>query len=174
MVAASFRVTVCGHVIRINIAAQTQQAIQEAAIQRASLSLTSVDKDRMMEYAREAGLDNKAPGWFFARKRQEIMQNLHVSLYALILGILDDLLANTKIELLSDRVYFDIVPSRTKEGDSFAVSEQVIEPAEIETRIVVTEKRKSSRPVIPFMAGIGVGFAIVKHIEDIRGIFGGR
>jgi len=163
MIAASFRVTVCGHIVRLSITAQSQQAIQEAAVQRASLSLVAVDKDRMKEFAREAGLDSYASGWFFARKKQELLQNLHVSLVALILGILDDLLANTRIELLSDHVYFDIVPSEKEVGLSESFGKVVADTKPVHD--VVTKKRSWSRPLFPFLAGIGVGFALLKHIE---------
>ena len=39
------------------------------------------------------------------------MIHLHASLFGLILGIIDDLLYNTKLELLSDRIRLDVVPS---------------------------------------------------------------
>jgi len=157
MLAASLRVTVCGHIIRVSVTTQSQQAIQEAAAQRASLSLVAIDKDRMKEYAQEAGLDSSSSSWFFARKKDEFLQNLHVSLFALILGIIDDLLANTKIELLSDRVYFDIVP--TEESDVSGTEHALKSAPDL------TTKRRKSRSFIPFMAGIGVGFALLKHIE---------
>lgn len=38
------------------------------------------------------------------------MAQLHASLYALILGIMDDIMANTRLRILSDDIILDVVP----------------------------------------------------------------
>jgi hypothetical protein len=115
-IAASFRITVCGHDIRLHFEPSSNTAVDRGALMKAAASsLTKVDIEAVKAFARQAGVDDVADDAGFVRRifdptRKEFIAQLHASLYALILGILDDLLANTELELLSDRIRVDIVP----------------------------------------------------------------
>ena len=172
MFAASLRVTVCGHAIRLKISKATRQAIQQSAIQRATSSMTEIDTERLREFAAEAGIrdDEVDPRHLslFERliepSRREFMIKLHASLYGLILGILDDLLANTKVELLSDRVSFDIVPATERRKRA---GETTIEADREEKALSVKKEESPSTnflPVVSFTAGVGVGLVLTTLI----------
>jgi len=118
MIAASLRVTVCGHEIGLEI---NRAEILQPAVQRVAISLRAINKAKIEELAAQAGYlgdDGMAAtgghGWMMRmvdRRRQAFLVKLHATLWGLILGIIDDLLASTRIELLSDRISLDIVPS---------------------------------------------------------------
>jgi len=124
MIVASLKITICGHAVQLDI---SRAAVLEPAVQRAAISLSAISQARVQELAEQAGyqLDverekqrqpydlSKEAGWWqrwMERRRQAFLLRLHASLWGLILGIIDDLLAHTRIELLSDRVTVDIVP----------------------------------------------------------------
>lgn len=90
-----------------------------------AISLRAINKAKIEELAAQVGyqgVDDMAAtdcsgggnGWMkqmMDRRRQALLVKLHATLWGLILGIIDDLLASTRIELLSDRISMDIVPS---------------------------------------------------------------
>jgi len=121
MIAASLRVTVCGHEIGLDI---NRAEIMQPAVQRVAVSLNAINKAKIEELAAQAGFQgddalaemgrSNGRGWMkrlVDRRRQAFLVKLHATLWGLILGIVDDLLASTRIELLSDRISLDIVPS---------------------------------------------------------------
>lgn len=103
-IAASFVITICGHDLRLQF-----EPSAEAASRVSVTHLTQVSVDDLRRYAR-SGLGGVEPGSFGLYG--EFMTQLNTSLYGLILGIIDDVLANTEIEILSDRIGVDIVPIR--------------------------------------------------------------
>ena len=162
-IAASFRITVCGHDIRLHIEPSSITAVDRGAlIKAAAYSLTKVDIEAVQAFARQAGVHDVADDAGFLQRifdpsRKEFVAQLHASLYALILGILDDLLANTELELLSDRIRVDIVPC------GIAISPQVSSPPAKEQAIVsqqdVTHAKFS--PILNFSVGVGVGAVLM-------------
>jgi len=116
--------TLCGHDLSLQLEPSTRVAIQEAAFKRVSASLTEIDMERMMDLAREAGVDSEETDrkrWFWQRimspSNNDFVAQIHASMFCLILGVLDDLLANTEVEILSDRIGFDIIPSPDDDDD---------------------------------------------------------
>jgi hypothetical protein len=161
MMANSVRIVVCGHEIRLHLSKATASAILTPAVQRVASSLTHIDKFRLHEFALQAGIHDHelagtfpnvtAPlpqrhGWMermVDRRQRALLTHVHAALFGLILGILDDLLANTSIDLLSDRITFDIVPATDA------------------TTIKAVAKRRQTSVLRRFWTGLGVGLAAV-------------
>lgn len=51
----------------------------------------------------------------YMRIKEEFLVQLYTVLYALIVGILDDMLANTELVLMSNRIRFDIIPQQQQQ-----------------------------------------------------------
>ena len=134
-IAASICITFCGHDLRLHF--EPSQKTMSAAS-----STTKLNTKELQDIARKAVDSEGIYG--------EFQVQLQASLYGLVLGLIDDLLANTEIAMLSDRIGIDIVP-------------------EMKTRkaLVTTEKSKAdtastknASPFVPFSVGVGVGAAI--------------
>jgi hypothetical protein len=160
LLAASFCLTVCEHEFMFSIERSARQDIARQAATRVSSSLTAIDLKALKEYARQVGIEDEhaTEMTFFQRlleaPQKEFVAQLHASLYGLILGIIDDLLANSKLEILTDTIQFDIAP---KSKDSSVV---VIPRTERQT----SPPKESSSALIPmatFTAGVGVGVILV-------------
>ena len=123
-ITSSLRITVCGH--DFHFAIEPSTLLDQAERMKstfdssfhANRTLSQVDLNRLEEYARQAVIDDGAydsntikelswwDRWWY---NQQFITKLHASLYGLMLGIADDILANTKIEILSDTLRLDIV-----------------------------------------------------------------
>ena len=114
MMAATFSITCCGHDLRFTLEPSQNAVFTDAAVQQA----TKIDPEIMLSYARRMGVQpekevNESRSWwdrFFRPTQEEVLAQLHATLYSLVLGILDDVLAHTNIRLLSDSLQFDLVP----------------------------------------------------------------
>jgi hypothetical protein len=82
---------------------------------------SQIDLDKLQDFAMESGvledadcdLLNNLSWWDSWWLKHEFVTQLHVSLYGLLLGIVDDFLANTQIDILLEQLRLDIVPART-------------------------------------------------------------
>ncbi|EOD36603.1 hypothetical protein EMIHUDRAFT_226101 [Emiliania huxleyi CCMP1516] len=115
--AATFRITVCGHDVRVSFEAIKDEngksiSVEERA-QKLSSSLTPLDLD----------------AWYdvLGKGRRALVSRLHTTLYALVLGIIDDFLSNTVLTFLTDRISFDIVPRSAYGGDESGGPRDVVE-----------------------------------------------
>ena len=121
-IAHTLRITMCGHDIRIMFEPCSDQSTKEWIKERlqkrageASSKLTLVDLVAVEKYARQVGAapkDRNQLNWFgeiFDRGQREMEVQLNKTLYALILGIIDDLLEDTVFQFLSDRIRMDVV-----------------------------------------------------------------
>jgi hypothetical protein len=114
---ASLHVTVCGHDIGLFLEPAAWQDIAARGTTTSS-NLSEIDQEKLREFARlEAGIEEALGFWDSLFLPQQFVARLHASLYGLILGIADDMLASTKLEILSDKITFDIVPI-TSSGDN--------------------------------------------------------
>jgi len=114
MLADSIKITVCGHDLRLSITQTTSTTTtNNTLLETATIRMADIDASKLYEIAARAGLNNtrRRGWWWFSRKKLEFLQTLHASLIALLLSILDDLMHKTCIELFSDRMVLDIVPS---------------------------------------------------------------
>jgi hypothetical protein len=175
---SSFRVTVCGHDFGLSLEPhQFEEAAMNVAVAHSSLS--RIDMDRLKEFAEACGVpesrsESMTEGWSFWDRmwnRQEFMVQLHSSLYGLVLGILDDVLANTKIRVLSDTIALDIVPSTHTE---FKSSQGEGDNGEDSNSYGSgKEDTKGDVPVgffatATFLAGLGLGMTISTAINNQR------
>jgi hypothetical protein len=161
MMAESVRIVLCGHEIRLHLSKVTASAILTPAVQRVASSMTHIDKFRLHEFALQVGIhDHELVGgtdsnttlpqqrhsWMermVDRRRRALLTHVHAALFGLILGILDDLLANTSIDLLSDRITLDIVPATDA------------------TTIKAIATRRQTSVLRRFWTGLGFGLATV-------------
>ena len=137
----TFQVTICGHDLKLHLEPSKQTAALKS-------SLTSIDLHKLQErYA--SNTDGTVMGDFSAK--------LHASLYALILGLVDDLLANSEIQLLSDVISIDVVDEHHKYGDVPKDARQ-------------TSTRRASKPkqgaggAVTFLTGMGAGAALTAFL----------
>lgn len=186
LLAVSFRATLCGHGLRIHLEPSTREAVQESALQRVAVmggdplagGLTSIDMVQIKDVARqmaEATLQSTPrfwwQRWFHSMSREFVMQ-MHVSVYCLVLGVLDDLLENTELQLLSDRVRFDLVPTE-KDEDTHQPTNRAVQKSTDTGTVQVPMKVVYERvnPIIPLGFGIIIGYVmrqlVVPELLDI-------
>jgi len=168
ILAASFRLTVCGHIFCFNVQRSTKDDLARMAAVRASSSLTEVDMKRLQEYARDCGVEDTESTQhsllqgIFDKPQKDLVANIHMSMYALVLGIIDDLFANTKLELLSDSIDFDIEPSTGPLKVEKAQSRKESKGHK------VTTSQNSMYYIPVFTAGVGLGMAIVSLLVQLK------
>lgn len=161
--AANFRLTICGHVFGFRVEKSRSDSVVGESALKASSSLTEVDLDKLKEYARKVGVEDEFAtemSFFqkiFLKPQKEMVAQMHASLYALCLGIIDDMLANTKMELLADTISFDIAPiTRQSQTLSSEVGKRDGKKS--------TPKPSSSGSTMAslsiFTAGLGVGITV--------------
>jgi hypothetical protein len=89
----------------------------------------------MKQVARELGAHDQDQRHFWQRwlspANNEMIAQLHASVYCLVLGILDDLLENTEIQLLSDRIEFDLAPMAVQIATAVDMDVDGAETAEV-------------------------------------------
>jgi hypothetical protein len=132
-IAASLRITFCGHDLCLHFEPSKKALAPKS-------SNTSVSSKELLEVATRAVNPDGIYGDFQVQ--------LLASLYGLILGLVDDLLANTEIEMLSDRIKIDIV-QRITEPQNASPDTHASKP---ETAIP-----KTSNAAVAFSFGVGVG-----------------
>lgn len=116
MLAASFRINLCGHDLKLTLERAQQpnvESLKKIAVEAVS-SPTPIDRDVLQKLARgkvfsKTAGTNSTGGAIWKRGQQEFAVQINTVLYSMILGILDDLLANTELELMTDRISVDIV-----------------------------------------------------------------
>lgn len=113
---SSLHLTICGHEIGLFLEPAAWQDLLENST--TSSSLYEIDHEKLREFARvQAGVTEELGSyWESIFVPQEFVTRTHASLYGLILGIVDDMLANTKIEILSDYITLDLSPLRVSGG----------------------------------------------------------
>ena len=112
-VAATVRLNVCGHDVMIHFEPTgDSSSLRQRAVEKSS-ALTNIDVAAVAAFARQAGAapSSKTPGSSMSflnivePAKRELVTQLHATLYALVLGILDDLLTGK----LADSESFAIV-----------------------------------------------------------------
>mmetsp|Transcript_17056 Transcript_17056/g.25861 ORF Transcript_17056/g.25861 Transcript_17056/m.25861 type:complete len:350 (-) Transcript_17056:30-1079(-) len=145
-IAASFCVTICGHDVRLHFEPTSK-------ITKPVSSQTEVDIAKLVEYAKQ-DLGDDRKGLY-----GELQAQLTASVYGLVLGILDDMLANIDIEILSDRIAIDVIPNsgETKVGATKKSSVPVL--SKKKTQI----DRSTQKMLASFTLGVAIGaIAVIK------------
>mmetsp|Transcript_55046 Transcript_55046/g.133720 ORF Transcript_55046/g.133720 Transcript_55046/m.133720 type:complete len:99 (+) Transcript_55046:1186-1482(+) len=98
------------------------------------------------------------------------MVHLHTTLYSLILGILDDLFANTQIHVLSDEITLDIVPRKKKaalpDDTNKSQSSSIDADGSSKNSDAAAAASDVGRdgiafPSLTFIAGLGIGLSLI-------------
>ena len=134
-IAYSLRITFCGHDLRLHFEPSKKPLAPKS-------STTRISSKELLEVARRAVKPDGVYGDFQVQ--------LLASLYGLVLGLIDDLLANTEIEILSDRIKIDIV-------QGISEKQQVSPDARLSKRESARPKKSST--IVVFGLGVGVGAA---------------
>jgi hypothetical protein len=167
VIANSLRVNTCGHQFRIVLEPFETQAAVEHAFQVSS-SLSKIDVDRLRQFALKAGIQeqeqNELSWWDSLFFKRELVAQLHASLYGLLLGIVDDLLANTKIQILSDEIGIDIVPASQDKLD--AIQKDIT--ALNEASSMDQSGSVGSFALASFAAGVGMGVTVMAVLTNKR------
>lgn len=95
--------------------------------------------------------------WWY-KSHDALLFELHGTLYGLVLGILDDVLANTNVHLLSDRIQIDIRPPSESSPKKITV-QNATEVAAGEAAPEDEGSSPSGQLIAVFAAGFGVGIA---------------
>ncbi|KAL3937669.1 MAG: hypothetical protein SGBAC_007270 [Bacillariaceae sp.] len=185
----TFHLNLCGHDICLMI---EPSALEESALTAASSVSTTldgkpgskskwmdsqIDQKLLKDYAFKAGIDDdtylcddRLSWWdrFWLRRRRKMIANLHASLYALMLGLADDLLQHSNIKILSDDIFLDITPAGAPSDNK---RKQALPPIEKESNGETkkmgnggTGKKTSptqSPPSFFFAAGMWVGAGLM-------------
>ena len=183
-IAHTLRITMCGHDIRMMFEPCSDQStrdwIKERLQKRAgdtSSKLTLVDLAAVEKYARQVGAapkdrnDLNFLGKMFDRGQREMEVQLNKTLYALILGIVDDLLEDTVFQFLSDRIRMDVVARRSASTKRSCSDESSVDKgtgAEVRNESGVSPaKRKAASATVPvgaFSLGVAVGAGLVVSV----------
>lgn len=177
MVAATFTISCCGHDIRMTL--EPSPGIHTSVHESAISQSTKIDPEYMLAYARQMGLNpehevEKNRSWFdrfFRPTQAEFMAQLHATLYCLVLGIMDDVLAHTKIRLLSDSLEFDIVSvpleyQLRKQAKAAAAERAEKEVDGVEEATTAPPPEPSiALPLATFTAGMGIGLVLNALLE---------
>jgi len=118
LLTSTFRLTLCGHQVQIQLEptdSSFSNFFESSALHRASDKTPLVEFSHMREWALDQERSSTSRRWFWQRWlfspfHNEFIAQLHASLYCLVLGILDDFLESTEIQILSDRIQLDLVP----------------------------------------------------------------
>jgi hypothetical protein len=162
---ASFRLKVCGHELLLDLVPQSYKqqprgnvlATATSTGHTLSSSLTRIDLDKIRQVARRhAGIretdKSQLSLWQQISVQDEFLAQLHACIYALILGIADDVLANTEISLLSDNILLDLVPAK-ETNDSMQRDLAELERMDTTT----TNSGAGGFHATSFLMGCGVG-----------------
>lgn len=142
-IAASFCITICGHDLRIYFE-PTSKMMKPASSQ------TEVDIAKLVEYAKQELGDDKNSLY------GELQAQLLASLYGLVLGIIDDMLANIDIQILSDRVSVDVIS--ISDDEILRTAQKTRDPLPPKNK-TYADKKGTSLPKLlaSFTVGIGIG-----------------
>jgi hypothetical protein len=149
-IAYSLRITFCGHDLRLHFEPSEKPLAPKS-------STTAVSSKELLEIARRAVNPDGVYGDFQVQ--------LLASLYGLVLGLLDDLLANTEIEMLSDRIKIDIVQEIT--------IPQEISP-NARSSMAESAHPKKSNTTAAFGLGVGLGVGLGAAVTVAALSFSGR
>ena len=188
-IASTLRITMCGHDIRVMFEPCSDQSTRDWIKERlqkrageASSKLTLVDLAAVEKYARQVGAapeDRNQLNWLgriFDRGQREMEVQLNKTLYALILGIMDDLLEDTVFQFLSDRIRMDVVARRSvsKAGKGGGDERDLEKATWIEGQKgngdadaaakAKIESRSPGVPVGAFACGVAVGAGVVMSV----------
>lgn len=177
MMAATFSITCCGHDLRFTVEPSKNDVFHQAAVSQAS----QIDPQLMLQYARQMGIDatdvdSDRSFWdrFFRPAQTEVVAQLHATLYSLVLGILDDVLAHTEIRLLSDTLQFDLVPvplaiqEQRKAAAAAAAAAHAADKEQEDSSPEEEEHGSVALPFATFTAGLGVGITIMSLLAKKR------
>jgi len=128
----SLRVSICGHDLRLNLEPSAWQVLRQAsnkntntdeaanANTKNSFHVSDMDEQHLRDLLSQADpISQQELGfWDSLWFPRDFVVHLHESLYGLLLGILDDMLEHTKIEILSDQIYFDVAPQRPQQEET--------------------------------------------------------
>eukprot|EP00977_Amphora_coffeiformis_P025076 scaffold18122_cov194-Amphora_coffeaeformis.AAC.3 len=169
MMAATFTITCCGHDLRISVEPSKNPVFTDSAVQQA----TKIDPDLMLQVARRMGVQpekevNQHRSWWdrwIRGTQDEVLAQLHATLYSLVLGILDDVLEHTKITMLSDTLQFDLVPvplevQEAKKAQALKTALSEIKDDD-EKEDVPHEESSAALPFATFTAGLGIGLTLM-------------
>jgi hypothetical protein len=167
VIANSLRMNICGHQFRIVLEPSETQAAVEHALEVSS-SLSKIDVDRLRQFALNAGIQeqeqNELSWWDSLFFQREMVAQLHASLYGLLLGIMDDLLANTKIQILSDEIGIDIVPASQDKLDAIQKDITALNEASSPDQ----NGSVGSFALASFAAGVGMGVTVMAVLTNKR------
>jgi len=125
----SLRVSICGHDLRLNLEPSAWQVLRQASNHnnskggkngKNSFHVSDMDEQHLRDLLSQADpISQQQLGfWDSLWFPRDFVVHLHESLYGLLLGILDDMLEHTKIEILSDQIYFDVAPQRPQQEEA--------------------------------------------------------
>jgi hypothetical protein len=164
----SFRLTICGHDLGLKMEPHIFEDAAKSAVTRSSLS--RIDIEEVRKFAVSCGIpqedsESMTEGFsLFDRiaNRRGFIVNMHTCLYSLVLGILDDILANSKIRILNDDISLDVVPSD-------ALQTQLRRPQPVDNRLKATTREGNNEGLVSgrlmFFAGLVAGLGLSSIIN---------
>jgi hypothetical protein len=191
IVLSTFKVTICGHDFTLQLGFDDEEFENLALSAAAAASLddlsssssaaarhqlvTPVDLDLLASIARQAGVDDETNNdywWNRMFTSSDFVRQLHVSLYGLVLGILDDLfLGQLKLQILSDIIGFDLVPATSTTNNTLILDDVFKDDGE--SPPCRKGSNSSGEPpsegvsaAASFAAGVGVGLTLMAVLSS--------
>jgi hypothetical protein len=164
-ISQSFCITICGHELRLQLTPMNVDSTAYAtAVEQALVtsSLSTIDMKLLRDFALQSGISEETPvelsWWDSLFVSRQFVAQLHTSLYGLLWGVVDDIMAHTNIQILSDQLSFDIVPSTAKVAVSGYEQSNDETPAPAASDGLVGV---GSFAVASFGVGVGVGVTLM-------------
>jgi hypothetical protein len=185
IILSTIKIRLCGHEIQLSLAFDDgfEKALLKSSANlvhhhptssttpKRMTMMTPVDLEVLKQLARNCGVNNNNTDYSWWNRlvtRTNFVEQLHVSLYGLVLGLLDDLfLGQLQIQILSDTIGFDLIPAAKDSGSPL---ELTVLPgtntATNEGPSASTTSCTTSPSTVPlmatsfFLAGIGTGVAL--------------
>ena len=193
ILSSSLRITVAKHDFGLSLQPTVfEKAAMNAATttsynSSSSSSMSRIDIDKLQRHAESCGVPNEhdyakmTEGWSVWDRlwnRKQFMVHLHTILYSLVLGILDDLFANTQIHVLSDVITLDVVPRKnrtvvpndTNQSQSISIDidgSSTNSKPESDNGVSEGSKDGIAFPSLTFIAGLGIGVSLSTILSTI-------
>ena len=173
VLSSTLQIQCCGHVLGISIEPSTSKvgtvALHNAALRQA----TRIDPDHVRQWYEQHAqpLDEQVDinrslfqRWF-RPVQHELLVQLHATLYALILGMLDDVLQHTELRILSDTVVLDWVAVPPEELAARQQQQQQQQQSAVVESSEPPPEPSAALPLATFTAGLGMGLTLMALLK---------
>lgn len=165
----SLRITFCGHSIGLTLENGDMHIPPDQSLRRASSIISKVSREDLLKYQQDSGLMEEHKGWFsfWGKQKRAMMNQVHATMFGLVIQIVQDMLDSSTIELVGvGKIVMDLIPATGDGTNQTAFGPPFRFPPFRRPQ----EKKKTFGT---FVSGMGVGALLVvlllKNVESPDG-----